>query len=150
MRLCIRTKVSADLAVVKSRFNEELFLKLSPPFPKVALLRFDGCETGHVVALQLNFLFFKQVWKSEIMEDNESAEEWYFVDRGVELPFFLKGWTHRHVVNSLEVGSEVMDEIDYSTGTVLTDVLMYPLMMLQFLYRKPIYRKVLKKKRQLI
>ncbi|WP_425389588.1 SRPBCC family protein [Ekhidna sp.] len=142
MRIKIATEVQADLEQVKSGFNEDLFLSLNPPFPPVKLKEFGGCKTGDMVALELNFILFKQVWKSEITEDNEEAGNWYFVDQGVKLPFFLKSWKHHHGVDAREKGgSTIIDDITYSTGIIATDLLMYPLLYFQFLYRKPIYKR---------
>lgn len=142
MHIVIHTRVKSSLSEVKSGFNENLFLSLNPPFPPVKLLEFGGCSTGDMVSLQLNFLLFKQTWTSEITEDGDANGEWYFVDQGVKLPFFLRKWTHRHIVRKRGDSAEIIDDITYSTGTLLTDVLMYPVLMGQFLYRKPIYQKV--------
>lgn len=144
MKITIKTRVNSDLQRVKSGFTEKLFLSLNPPFPPVKLLEFGGCETGDIVSLQLNFIFFKQTWTSEITQDTQTENEWLFVDQGIKLPFFLKSWTHRHVVEKEGTESVIIDDIKYSTGTFLTDLIMYPVLMGQFLYRKPIYKRVFK------
>lgn len=144
MRIRIKTKVEASLKEIKDGFTEDLFLSLNPPFPPVKLKRFDGCEAGDTVELELNFLLFKQAWKSEIIEDHETAVSWHFVDVGVKLPFFLNKWRHHHGVEHKESGTHIIDDITFSTRTILTDLLMYPLLYGQFLYRKPIYRKTFK------
>jgi len=143
MKIEIKTKVGATVNRVKEGFDEKLFLSLSPPFPPVRVLRFDGCKKGDRVGLQLNFLLFKQNWESLITAEVSTESEFSFVDEGVVLPFFLKRWKHHHLVLSEpKGGSCVIDDISFSTGWVLTDYLMYPLLYFQFLYRKPIYRKV--------
>ena len=142
MRIKIDTGVAAKLEDVKKGFTSSLFLKLNPPFPTVELKEFGGCETGDKVILELNFLLFKQQWVSDIIDDGENKLKWFFVDKGVKLPFFLKKWEHRHIVHQRAVGSVIVDDILYSTGTLFTDVFFFPLLYLQFLYRKPIYRRV--------
>jgi len=147
MRLNIRTLVNAPLDQVKEGFTQELFLSLNPPFPTVELLQFDGCKKGDKVALELNFLLFKQVWQSDIVFDELKDDSWLFVDKGVKLPFFLKTWTHNHRVESLSSNtSEIIDDIEYTTGTWLSDLIMYPAMLGQFIYRKPIYKRLFNKK----
>ncbi|MEO9869841.1 SRPBCC family protein [Ekhidna sp.] len=141
MRIKIKTKVSSTKERVKEGFTRDLFMSLNPPFPPVKLLKFDGCGTGDKVALELNFLLFKQKWISDITEAYEDEKSWYFVDQGSRLPFFLKKWRHHHGVEKAGSGSIIIDEITFSTGTVLTDALMYPLLYGQFLYRKPIYKR---------
>ena len=142
MKLRIETKVNATLETVKAGFTQDLFLNLNPPFPPVKLLEFGGCRQGDKVALQLNFIFFKQHWISDITEDHASTDRWFFVDEGTRLPFFLKSWKHHHEVQSEGKGALIIDDIHYTTGTLLTDVLMYLPLLGQFLYRKPIYRKI--------
>ncbi|WP_424962522.1 SRPBCC family protein [Ekhidna sp.] len=141
MRIKIATEVQAELDQVKSRFNEDLFLSLNPPFPPVKLVQFGGCKTGDVVELELNFILFKQKWISKIVEDYESKYQWYFIDMGTKLPFFLKSWKHVHDVRKVTEGTMIVDDITFSTGTLLTDMLMFPLLYFQFLYRKPVYKK---------
>ncbi|MFT4736454.1 MAG: ligand-binding SRPBCC domain-containing protein [Cyclobacteriaceae bacterium] len=144
MRLVIKTAVGAKRPAIKTGFTKELFLSLNPPFPPVKLLQFDGCKTGDKVALELNFIFFRQQWISDIIEDSEGGSTWCFVDRGIKLPFFLSTWQHRHSVIDLMQGSEIIDDIEFSTGLKFVDLLMYPVLYLQFLYRKPIYKSVFK------
>ena len=141
MKITISTKVGAKLDRVKDGFTENLFLALNPPFPPVKLKQFDGCTAGDKVALELNFIFFKQMWVSNIIEDFKTEYQWYFVDVGEQLPFFLKSWNHLHEVRAVSKGAKIVDDITYSTGYLLTDLLMYPVLYLQFLYRKPIYKK---------
>jgi len=142
MNLRIETRVNASLDQVKEGFTKDLFLKLNPPFPPVKLLEFGGCKQGDKVALELNFIFFKQLWVSDITEDHETKDRWFFVDEGTKLPFFLKTWKHHHEVQKGEVGAAIIDYITFTTGTLLSDLLMYPALLGQFLYRKPIYRKI--------
>lgn len=142
MNLRISTQVKASLKTVQSGFTKDLFLSLNPPFPPVKLLQFDGCKSGDKVVLELNFIFFKQRWVSDIKEDAEAENRWYFIDEGTQLPFFLKTWRHHHSVEQRDNGSVIIDDITFSTGTLLTDLFMYPALLGQFLYRKPVYRKV--------
>jgi ligand-binding SRPBCC domain-containing protein len=142
MKLTIESPVQQDYLSVKEGFNEALFKRLSPPFPPVKLLRFDGSKKGDMVSLELNFIFFKQKWTSEITEDQTNEEEFYFIDRGVVLPFFLKKWTHKHRIIKKGEGSIIRDEIEYEGPNKLLTFLLYPAMLGQFFYRKPIYKKV--------
>ncbi len=123
-------------------FDESLFVKLSPPFPFVKLLQFDGSTKGDRVGLELNFILFKQKWISDIIDNGKNEDQIYFIDKGVVLPFFLKKWQHRHILKKYGEGTKIIDDIEYSTGTFLTDILMFPALYLQFLYRKPVYKKI--------
>ena len=144
MNIKISTKVNQSLSKVWEGFNLELFSKLAPPFPPVKVKEFGGCLKGDKVHLELNFLLFKQDWISDIVEQNRTESEIYFIDEGTKLPFFLRYWQHRHRMVKYGEGTIIIDDITFKTPAILTDYLFYPLMYLQFLYRKPIYRKVFK------
>lgn len=145
VKIKIHTLVSQSLEAVKAGFNDDLFLQLNPPFPKVKLLKFDGCLTGDIVSLELNFIFFRQTWTSEIIEDQSTDKAFYFIDQGTELPFFFKYWQHKHLLSDQEGKTVITDEITYQTPFKILDWLMYPLLYLQFKYRGPIYRRVFAK-----
>ena len=142
MKIKLSTPVTAPLTSVWRGFDESLFKKLSPPFPPVKLIRFDGSMPGDVVSLELSFVFFKQRWTSNIVEQRETKEEIYFIDKGVKLPFFLSFWRHKHrLIRNPQGGTIIADEIEYRTPFLLFDYLMYPVMWTQFAYRGPIYKR---------
>lgn len=148
MRITISTTVNQHFLAVKEGFNQDLFSSLSPPFPPVNLLRFDGSTKGDIVSLELDFLLFKQVWTSEIIEDKTSDSEFYFVDKGIKLPFFLGAWEHRHrLINKGKSETEIRDEITYQGSVRLLTPVLYPVLYLQFLYRKPIYKRIFSRKK---
>jgi ligand-binding SRPBCC domain-containing protein len=143
MKLTLRTPVQSSLSTVWEGFDETLFKKLSPPFPPVRLLRFDGSQPGDVVSLELNFLLFRQKWTSHITEQQATEQEIYFIDEGRELPFFLTYWRHKHrLIRTRNQGTLIVDEIEYRTPFLLFDYLMYPLLWVQFAYRGPVYQRV--------
>ena len=144
MKLTIQTRVNQNYQQVWAGFNKSLFDQLSPPFPPVRVLQFDGCLVGDVVDLELNFLLFKQRWVSHITQQQETETEIFFVDEGVKLPFFLTYWKHKHRILKSENEAIISDEIEFRTPIILTNYLFYPLLWLQFVYRKPIYRRVFK------
>ncbi|WP_128544157.1 SRPBCC family protein [Larkinella soli] len=145
MKITIRTTVESDYRQVWAGFTRDLFDALSPPFPPVRVVRFDGCLRGDVVHLELNFLFFRQNWISQIIDQQELPDEIFFIDQGTRLPFFLSYWHHKHRIIRKGKGTVIADEIHFRTPSRLTDFLLYPLMYAQFAYRIPIYRKYFRK-----
>lgn len=141
MKILIKTQVNQSILKVWEGFDLNLFEALSPPFPPVEVKQFDGCREGDLVNLELNFLFFKQNWISEIIEQRSSETTIYFIDKGIKLPFFLKYWHHQHLLVKEGTGTIIIDNIEFNTPSTITDFLFYPLLYLQFLYRKPIYKK---------
>lgn len=146
MKIKVTTPVAQHYKLVMQGFTEDLFLKLNPPFPPVKLLRFDGCKKDDIVILELNFIFFKQEWVSLILEDGLNETEFYFIDFGTKLPFFLKYWRHHHRIIKSGQGTKIVDDITFKSPLPLLDILLWPVLWLQFVYRKPVYKKVFGKK----
>ena len=149
MRVILKTYVEESPEKVFEGFTRELFIKLKPPGVGLKLLQFDGCQKGSVVALELNFGLFKQRWTSLVTEFGKSEDEIFFVDEseGKDLPFFLKKWKHRHRLVKEGNGTFIIDEIDYQSPFGM-NLLMYPALWMQFAWRKPIYRKSFRRKRE--
>ncbi|WP_420150132.1 SRPBCC family protein [Spirosoma sp.] len=146
MHLYFETQVNQPISRVWTGFNQALFKELNPPFPPVKIIRFDGCLQGDVVHIELNFFVFRQDWISLIVEQQTQVNEIFFVDQGTKLPFFLRYWQHRHRLlrTPTDVTGEqtiIIDDITFRTPFLLTDYLLYPILWLQFAYRKPIYRR---------
>ncbi|MDO1444910.1 hypothetical protein Q0590_01540 [Rhodocytophaga aerolata] len=146
MRIRLTTLVTQNYQQVAANFDEKLFKALNPPFPPVKLLRFDGSRKGDEVHLELNFLLFKQVWKSLIIEDSVQEDEIYFIDKGIQLPFFLRYWQHTHRILKRGENTAIVDDIQFKTPFILVDYLMYPVLYGQFFYRKPVYKKYFRRK----
>ena len=148
MHLILQTRVASSVQQVWAGFDRQLFDQLSPPFPPVDVVRFDGCLKGDLVHLRLNFLIFKQDWISLIVDQQtlttaNGTEEIFFIDQGTQLPFFLAYWHHRHrLLHDADDRTIIVDDITFRTPFWLTDYLFYPLLWLQFAYRKPIYRRI--------
>lgn len=138
--------MSAPAAEVWSGFDKKLFEALSPKFPKVRLLRFDGCEKGDEVHLELVFPFFVQNWNSQIIESGKDHRGYYFIDQGIQLPFFLTYWEHKHHIKKSGEETIIADEIYFKAYNFLFECLIYPVLWLTFIQRKPIYKRIFKKK----
>lgn len=142
MRLMLSTPVHQPCQKVWQGFTADLFLALAPPFPLVKLQRFDGCQKGDEVHIELNFILFRQNWNSLIEEQQTLSHEIFFIDRGTKLPFFLKKWRHIHRIVKRGSESTIVDDIEFHSPFLLFDYLLYPILYLQFLYRKPIYKRL--------
>lgn len=136
MRINIRTQVEQNPKDVLAGFNLALFNALKPPMMPLKVLRFDGCETGDEVHLDLGF---GMKWIAKIIDHGEDSGSYFFVDQGIVLPFPLKSWNHQHKILKEGSGSVVVDDIEFSSGYALLDLLLYPLLYSQFFWRKHIY-----------
>lgn len=144
MKLKIKTLVDSPLEIVEDNFNQSLFEYLSPPFPKARLLRYDGNEKENIVHLQLHFLLFKNEWLSEILESKKSLDEFYFIDVGRKLPFFLGKWTHKHLLQRKGNKTNIIDDVEFEAPIKWLTFLVYPMIYALFLYRIPAYKRYFK------
>ncbi len=136
MNIQLESRVTGELTAIANQFDVELFKYLLPPGAK--LLEFGGSEKGDLVHLKLPVA---GEWISEITENGASEGEWYFIDEGRKLPFPLKRWKHRHILRTVENDTIIIDDIHFSTGTVLVDILFYPILFLSFYPRISQYKR---------
>lgn len=142
MLLHLQTAVQQDHLSVFHAFDEQLFRKLAPPYPRLKLLRFDGSAPGDVVEVELKTGIKSFRWTSLITEREITDKAAWFVDEGQEVPPPLRKWRHKHLVTQHGGGAIIHDIIEYSTGYKALDVILYPFMLAAFGMRKPVYRKV--------
>ena len=145
MTIHLETAVNQDFMSVWNGFDADLFVALAPPFPIVTLKQFDGCKTGDKVKIELNALVTTLYWNAKIIAHDITENHAQFIDvADDEAPFFIKDWKHTHTIAKAKQGSVIIDHIEYKTYNMITDLFFYPLFLLQFLYRKPIYKRYFK------
>lgn len=144
MKLIIKQKVNGNYKDLMSRFDKDLFEALKPKNGKMEIVEFTGSKKGNKV--HLRFLSpFKSEWISDIVDDDINENRALFIDVGRTLPFPLKSWTHKHIVRKIdEVKSEIIDDMEFSTGNKILDLLIYPGLWFVFSPRKKIYRDYFK------
>jgi hypothetical protein len=130
MNITLKTKVKAQLGAVYNRFDAALFTYLLPPGAQ--LIAFGGSKKGDIVHLKLPLA---GEWISEITEDGTSETRCYFIDEGRTLPFPLKEWRHKHILHRSGNQTIIEDNMTFSSGNRLVDVLIYPFLFLAFLPR---------------
>jgi ligand-binding SRPBCC domain-containing protein len=141
MKLVIETPVKQDYKTVWQGFTKELFLALTPPLTPIEVLRFDGCRKGDEIHLRIGLSPLTQRWKSKIIEQKETENEIYFIDEGLELPFFLSYWHHKHRIIKQNEGALIIDEINFESFHGAGSFSVYPILYLQFATRKSIYQE---------
>jgi ligand-binding SRPBCC domain-containing protein len=73
------------------------------------------------------------------------SDEYFFIDEGIELPFFLRFWRHTHRIIAAENGgSVIVDDIEYRTPFWLVPFVA-PVISSQFHARQPLYQEHFKK-----
>lgn len=145
MEVKVATIVSSRLVDVREAFTQSLLEKLNPPFPKAQIVRYDGEAVGDEVWISLNFLFFRQVWKSRIVSSFQDDRTFVFTDQGEQLPFFLRSWQHTHALRVSRGGAatEITDALKFTTPWWLPGFIARPLFNGLMRYRRPLYRKYL-------
>lgn len=143
MRLMLKTRVRGNYKKVFAGFDHTLLLKLTPPGMKVELLHADPPEkVGGRIRLKVTiFGILRQNWENEFSSYELREDECHFVDTGLTMPFPVRLWRHDHRVLRDGENAIILDDVTFGSGFFLMDWLLYPIMWLQFKYRKPIYQK---------
>lgn len=129
---------------VWSQFNEELLKKISPPFPSVQIIRFDGCSKGDLVILEINLLIHKVIWSSHITHSKQDTIKSIFIDEGIRVPFGIKKWKHEHsIVKIDDAHCYIQDFVTFKTAFTFLDLIIFPFLWGMMFYRKPFYKKYL-------
>lgn len=137
MNIKLQSKVKGELSTILARFDQDLFSYLLPPGAQ--LIEFGGSKKGDVVHLKLPMA---GEWVSEITENGIEEDRCYFIDEGRKLPFPLKKWKHKHILHRVGNNNTIIeDDIFFSTGYILTDILFYPFIFLSFLPRVWQYKR---------
>jgi ligand-binding SRPBCC domain-containing protein len=145
MKIFIETPIKKNFHDVFALFNEKLFKALKPPMVKLVIERFDGCKKGDEIHLKISPLNLKtERWVSHITEFHEDAEQIYFVDIGVVIPPPLKFWKHTHRIKHIsEHKCMVIDDIEFSSGNAVLDIILFPVFFTMFKMRSPVYKREL-------
>lgn len=138
----IVSTVDVSLERVSNDFGESLFKALQPTFPPNALINYDGDHIGGLVQIRLGIPPLSQMWVSEIVSKSSGDGYWQFVDEGTQLPFPLKSWRHIHRLEDKgDDATTIIDDITFSTNSVILDALLLPIMRKMFSSRKEGYRR---------
>ncbi len=141
MKLYFETMIDLPYEVVKSKFNQELFIYLAPPLIPFHLKKFEGCKKGDFVQIDLGLWPLKQEWVSLITSEEDNIKGWSFVDEGRKLPWPLKTWHHHHRVDKVsEKECRIVDEINFSCSPSFLTPLFKPILFLIFSIRPNRYR----------
>ena len=148
MKLILKTKVDGYYKEVMRRFDLALFEALKPIGAKMEIRQFTGSETGDIV--ELEFVSpIKAKWRSEITDHGSDDKQAYFIDEGRVLPFPLKKWKHRHIVEKIDDDAScIIDDIYFSSGIKILDILIYLPLLLSFYPRKKIYKRYFRKNKR--
>jgi len=141
MNIKLKAKVKGDYKTVMAAFDRDLFEALKPPDGEMEIVEFTGSKKGDIVHLR----FIKPIkaeWISEITEHGENDKQAWFVDKGATLPWPLKTWTHKHIVEKVNEGySMIIDDMTFTGKNGLLTLLLYPAIYLGFYPRKKVYQR---------
>lgn len=139
MNVTLRAPVKGNYKKVMAAFDRELFEALKPPQGEMEIVEFTGSKKGDRV--HMKFISpIKAEWISNITEDGENEKEAWFVDEGVTLPWPLKTWKHKHIVEKVdEENSVIIDDMTFTGRNGLLTLLLYPAIFIAFYPRKKIY-----------
>ena len=150
MKFTIKTLVQGFTPLeVYSIFDFELLSALSPPFVKTEALVYEGNKTGDRIAFMLHSPLGRWNWTGRITENHISENVIYFTDEGEKMPLGLTAWKHTHKLIKSDKGCTIEDRIVYQGKNHFHTVFIFPLIWSQFIYRKPLYEAIIRKRLEL-
>lgn len=144
MNIQLKTKVDGNYKTVMKQFDRKLFEALKPKNAKMEIVEFTGSKKGDLV--HLRFLSpIKAEWISKIIEDGEDEKQSYFIDQGVKLPFPLRFWRHKHIVEKIDENSSyIIDDMTFEGPNFLFSWMLYPAIYIGFYPRAKVYKEYFK------
>ncbi len=140
MNIQLKTKVNGNYKDIMRRFDRKLFEALKPRNADMEIVEFTGSEKGDKVHLRFHSPI-KTEWISHITESGENEKEAFFIDEGVELPFPLSFWKHKHIVRKItDDSSFIIDDITFKGFNFLLTLILYPAIYAGFYPRKKVYK----------
>ncbi len=134
--------VNSPIHKVFDAFTLPLFQKLAPPLSQMDILQFDGSKKGDEVKFSMGFLSIRQFWYGMIIDDFKSEDECFFIDIGKKLPWPFTAWNHKHIFRKVSANqTKLIDELEYECSNPLFELVLIPMMIGYFHYRKYIYKK---------
>lgn len=147
MKFVVESKIrGVDFREVYSVFDFKLLHELSPFFMKPEAIVYEGNKQGDKLVFKVRTPFFSTVWEGKVSEERKTDEEIFFVDEAIKPAFGINIWRHKHRIIRTEYGTLIRDEVQFCTKYSLVDCFLYPGVLFQFLYRKPLYEKIIKKR----
>ncbi len=140
-KIFIRCEVAVPFDQVIAGFNRHLLEALSPPLMKLRIHRYDGQSVGDRFSMQLGPELLHMRWEGLVSAAGRTPGTFWFEDVGVQLPFPLKRWKHKHLVRKSGTGTVIIDIVSFSTGNSILDVLCYPFLKGMFLARISKYQQ---------
>ena len=141
MRIALKSPVNTPFEKVAQDFGKDLFIFLLPPKFIARLVVYDGSKPGSKVHIRFKFPLPSD-WVSIIKSEDRTADKYVFVDEGEKLPFGLKRWRHIHTIQKeTDNTTVIIDDMHFSTGMKLFDIIIYPVLFLSFSPRKKLYKK---------
>lgn len=147
MKFAVESKITGiDFRKVYDVFDFKLLSDLSPSFMKPEAIIYEGNKRGDRLSFRLHTPFFTTLWEGKVSEEKYAEDEIYFVDEGDKMPFGMRLWRHKHRIIKTDYGTLIRDEVQFDTKNSLLTFFLLPGIWLQFLYRKPLYDKIIKKR----
>jgi|TARA_B110000902_G_scaffold117179_1_gene137448 ligand-binding SRPBCC domain-containing protein len=145
MNLILKAPVKGNYKKVMKAFDRELFEALKPPYGEMEIAAFTGSKKGDKVHMKFHKPLQAE-WISHITEDGETDQRAWFVDVGVQLPWPLATWTHRHIVEKVDDNNSIIvDDMTFTGKNFLLTLLLYPGLFLGFYPRKKVYQAYFEK-----
>ena len=123
--------------VIESFHNKD-FVTFLIKFQPVKIIAWDGIKDGKLAEFKFWFFGWKKmnvIHKNYLLKSNYLS----FEDHGSLLPFGLKKWKHKHIVEKVNEGTLITDLVSFD-GNGFTKIFVKPIMLFPIALRKMTYK----------
>ena len=119
-------------------FHDENFVKFLINYQPVKIIEWNGIKNGDKADFEFWFFGWRKmnvIHRNYILKINHLS----FEDHGIVLPFGLKNWKHRHVVEKVNKGTLITDIVSFDISG-FTNVFIIPIMLFPIVLRRITYK----------
>tara|TARA_B100001250_G_scaffold409200_1_gene433071 strand:- start:355 stop:822 length:468 start_codon:yes stop_codon:yes gene_type:complete len=123
--------------VIESFHNKD-FVTFLIKFQPVKIMAWDGIKSGKLAEFKFWFFGWKKmnvIHKNYVLKSNHLS----FEDHGSLLPFGLKNWKHKHIVEKVNEGTLITDLVSFNGGGI-AKIFIKPIMLFPIALRRITYK----------
>jgi len=125
-------------AKVIESFHDKDFVSFLIKFQPVKIVVWNGIKNGKLAEFKFWFFGWKTmnvIHKNYVLKTNHLS----FEDHGNLLPFGLKNWKHRHIIEKVNNGTLITDLVSFE-GNSFKNIFIKPIMLFPIVIRRITYK----------
>tara|TARA_Y100000590_G_scaffold460227_1_gene619102 strand:- start:455 stop:895 length:441 start_codon:yes stop_codon:yes gene_type:complete len=122
-----------------NEFKNINFVKFLTKLQPIKIINWEGIKNNDEAFFKLWFFGWKN-FKVKHINYKFNDKELTFIDYGTELPFGLKSWEHKHILENSRNGIRIIDSLKINHGKKIIGLILYPILIFPIVTRKILYK----------